>query len=137
MMTRVGAAAATIAATAAAGIASDKGATVSVQPTVWHVLGYAFEAGPMIAGLVACFAVRFYIIRKDYPTHRWSLDIPISALALMFAAATVIRLRPDPIMALFYGTTWGVVGAGIIALAKKHSDRLMALLGLGETKPGA
>lgn len=134
MIVRTGAAATSIATAAVAAIAQDKGAMVTVQPTVWHVLGYGFQAGPMIAALVACFAVRFYVVQKDYPTHRWSLDVPISALVMMFTAAAVIRLQPDPIVALMYGTGLGVLGAGIIALAKKYVERALAAMGLSDSK---
>ncbi|MBM3929325.1 MAG: hypothetical protein FJ335_12855 [Sphingomonadales bacterium] len=134
MIARGLAATATIATTTVAAIAQDKGAIVTMQPTVWHVLGYGFQAGPMIAALVACFAVRFYSIQKDYPTYRWSLDVPISALALMFSAGAVIRVQPDPILALVWGTGFGVLGAGIIALAKKYVDRALAAMGLSDVK---
>lgn len=99
-------------------------------PTVWHLLGYPFEAGSMIAALCACLAVRFYVIQKDFKQHRWTLDAPVSALALMFTASAVIRMRPDPAIALFYGTAFGILGAGIIAIAKKNVDRVLGALGL-------
>ena len=116
---------------AAQAVMNDKGATVNAStPTIWHVLGYAFEAGSMIAALCACAAVRFYVVQKDHEQHRITLDAPISLLALMFTAAAVIRLRPDPSMALVYGTTFGILGAGLIAIVKKNADRVLAALGL-------
>ena len=112
------AAAAPIAVTAA----GTKGAMVG-EPTIWIVLGYPFEAGSMIAALCACLAVRFWAVQKDYVRHRWSLDIPVAMLALMFTAAAVITVRPTPLIALLLGTGLGVLGAGIIAIAKKYVDR--------------
>lgn len=93
------------------------------EPTIWIVLGYPFEAGSMIAALCACVAVRFWAVQKDYVRHRWSLDIPVAALALMFTAGAVIAVRPTPLVALLLGTGLGVLGAGIIAIAKKYVDR--------------
>ena len=108
-----------------------KGDAVGVpKPEIWYVLGYGFEAGSMIAGLCACIAVRFYVVQKDYKRHLWKLDAPISALVLMFTAAAVIRLRPDPAMALVYGTGLSMLGAGIITLAKKKMDGMLAVFGL-------
>lgn len=110
-----------------------------LKPDVWHVLGYPFEAGSMIAALCACAAVRFYVVQKEYRQHRWTLDAPISALALMFTAAAIIRLRPDPSIALGYGTMFGILGAGIIAIVKKNMDRMLRALGLtdGADQPPA
>ncbi|SDA14868.1 hypothetical protein [Sphingomonas sp. NFR15] len=103
--------------------ATDGKVAAMSEPTIWSVLGYQFEAGSMIAALCACFAVRFWAVQKDYARHRWSLDIPVAALALMFTAAAVISVRPSPLVALLLGTGLGVLGAGIIAIAKKYVDR--------------
>lgn len=103
------------------------------SPTIWHLLGYPFEAGSMIAALCACAAVRFYVVQKDHAQHRLTLDAPISLLALMFTAAAVIRLRPDPAIALVYGTTFGILGAGLIAIVKKNADRVLSAFGLTNT----
>lgn len=119
---------------AAAAVTTGKPAELPV-PTVWHVLGYPFEAGSMIAALCACAAVRFYVVQKEYKQHRWTLDAPVSALALMFTAAAIIRMRPDPALALGYGTTFGILGAGIIAIMKKNMDRVLGALGLTDGSP--
>lgn len=107
--------------------AGSKGAMVG-EPTIWIVLGYPFEAGSMIAALCACLAVRFWAVQKDYVRHRWSLDIPVAALAQMFTAAAVITVRPTPLIALLLGTGLGVLGAGIIAIAKKYVDRWLGVV---------
>jgi len=122
---------------AAAAVTTTAGgnAVMPPAPTVWHVLGYPFEAGSMIAALCACAAVRFYVVQKEYRQHRWTLDAPISLLTLMFTASAVIRVRPDPAMALIYGTGLGILGAGIIAIAKKNVDRVLGALGLTDTTP--
>jgi hypothetical protein len=120
---------------AAAAVTTGGNAAMPPVPTVWHVLGYPFEAGSMIAALCACAAVRFYVVQKEYKQHRWTLDAPISALALMFTAGAVIRLRPDPSVGLFYGTVFGILGAGIIAIAKKNVDRVLGALDLIDTTP--
>jgi len=100
-----------------------KGAAVT-GPVVWHLLGYPFEAGSMIAALCACVAVRFYIVQHEAGANRWVLDVPVSSIALMFAAAIVVTFRPQPLTALIYGTGVGALGAGLIRIAKKHVDRL-------------
>lgn len=119
---------------AARAVAGDRGATMSTsEPVIWHFLGYPFEAGSMIAALFACFAVRFYVTHKDRRDHRWTVDIPVTALALMFAAGAVIRLRPDPALALFYGTGLGALGEGIVTIALNYVRSKMP----GADKPGA
>ena len=63
---RVGATAGALLPVAASALAAYKGATVATsQPVVWHVLGYPFEAGSMIAAICACIAVRFYVVQRD------------------------------------------------------------------------
>jgi hypothetical protein len=119
---------------AVAAAADNKGAMVTA-PTIWIVLGYPFEAGSMIAALTACFAVRFWAVQKDYAHHRWSLDVPVAALALMFTAAAVISVRPSPLVALLLGTGLGVLGAGIIAIAKKYVDRWLGGITGVDTTP--
>lgn len=103
---------------AAAAIASDKGATTATSvPLIWHFAGYPFEAGSMIAAICACLAVRFYVAQTDRLQHRWTVDAPVTVLALLFTAGAVIRLRPDPALALVYGTGLGALGVGIITIA--------------------
>lgn len=103
---------------AAAAVANDRGATVTTSvPLIWHFVGYPFEAGSMIAAICACLAVRFYVTQTDADRHRWTVDLPVTALTLLFTAGAVIRLRPDPAMALMYGTGLGALGASIITIA--------------------
>jgi hypothetical protein len=107
-------------------LAADVGATIQTsQPTVWHFLGYPFEAGSMIAGLCACLAVRFYVSQTDRVAHRWTVDVPVSALTLMFTAGAIASQRPGPLMALMLGTGMGAIGAGIINIAMKWVRRMI------------
>lgn len=89
----------------------------------------------MIAALAACVAVRFWAVQKDYAHHRWSLDVPVTMLALMFTAAAVISVRPVPLIALLLGTGLGVLGAGIIMIAKKYVDRWLGGITGVDTTP--
>lgn len=98
------------------------GAATPSAPVVWHVLGYPFEAGSMIAAVCACIAVRFYVSQST-PAHRWMLDLPVSALSAMFTAGAIISLRPAPLTALLLGTGLGAVGAGLIKIGKSYVDR--------------
>ncbi len=112
---------------AAAAIAKDKAATVTESvPQIWYFLGYPFEAGSMIAGICACLAVRFYVSQEDRKDHRWNVDLPVSLLTLLFTAGMIIRLRPEPLWALVYGTGLGSAGVLIIsaclAWVKRGSD---------------
>ncbi|WP_230771141.1 hypothetical protein [Sphingomonas sp. Leaf4] len=109
----------------AAAMGQDKGATVRVSaPVIWAFLGYPFEAGSMIAALCACVAVRFYVTQSDRKAHRWSVDIPVSALTLLFTAGMVISQRPEPLWALMMGTGIGALGAGIIKIALTWVQRV-------------
>ncbi|WP_238941034.1 hypothetical protein [Sphingomonas beigongshangi] len=121
---------------AAAAIAGDKGATVATsQPLIWNFVGYPFEAGSMIAGICACLAVRFYVTAKAGKEHRWTLDWPVSALALLFTAGAIMRLRPDPALALIYGTGLGAMGVTIITVALNFVQSRIP--GADESKPPA
>jgi hypothetical protein len=95
-------------------------------PQIWHFLGFAFEAGSMVAGIRACLAVRFYVSQEDRKDHRWNVDLPVSLLTLLFTAGMIIRLRPEPFWALVYGTGLGSAGVLIIsaclAWVKRGSD---------------
>jgi hypothetical protein len=96
--------------------ASAQGATIAnAEPVVWHLLGYAFEAGSMIAALCACVAARVYVTFKTHKVPRWALDVPVMVLVSMFTAATVAAWRPTPLIALMVGTGFGAIGAGVIA----------------------
>lgn len=102
----------------AATVVHEKGATLATSvPVVWHALGYPFEAGSMIAALCACLAVRFYVVQTDRAQHRWTLDVPVHLLTMMFTAGLIIARRPEPIEALLTGTGIGALGAGIITFA--------------------
>lgn len=119
MIWRLGATAGAFLPVAASAVAADKAATIesSGGPLIRHFMGYPFEAGSMIAALCACLAVRFYVVQIGREQHRWTVDLPVTALVLMFAAGGVIRLRPDPALALMIGTGLGALGAGIISIA--------------------
>ena len=119
---------------AAAALAADKSATVNpTGPSIWYFVGYPFEAGSMIAAICACIAVRLYVAQKDRAAHRWNIDLPVSALTLLFTAGAVIRLRPDPALALIYGTGIGALGVTIITIALNF---VQSKLPGAEDKPG-
>jgi len=122
MIWRVGALAGATVPVVAAAADLTKGAAVT-GPVIWHLLGYPFEAGSMIAALCACIAVRFYVVQHGAGANRWLLDVPVSALAFMFTAGIIVTARPAPLTALLFGTGVGALGAGIIKLAKGYVDR--------------
>lgn len=102
----------------AAALAADKTAMRNpAGPSIWYFFGYPFEAGSMIAAIRACLAVRLYVAQKERADHRWNIDLPVSALTLMTTATAVIRLRPDPALALIDGTGIGALGVGLITIA--------------------
>ncbi|WP_081792815.1 hypothetical protein [Sphingomonas sp. RIT328] len=118
---------------AAAALAADKSAVLSpAGPSIWYFFGYPFEAGSMIAAICACIAVRLYVAQKERADHRWNIDLPVSALTLMTTATAVIRLRPDPALALIYGTGIGALGVGLITIALNF---VQSKLPGGEEKP--
>lgn len=87
-----------------------------VEPVVRSIAGYEFEVGPMIAGLLACLSVRFYVSKTE-KEHKWTVDAPVTLIALCFTAAVIQSQRPIPLVALFYGTGLGAFGVGIIRVA--------------------
>lgn len=98
---------------------------------------YPFEAGAMIAAIFGCGAARYWIgaaqaLRKE---HKWSLDIPVTAMALATSAAVIISQRPEPLGALFYGAGLGVLGEGIFKLAEAYLHKATTAFGLdGDTE---
>ena len=134
MIPRVGATAGAFAPV----VAAEGGATIATsQPIIWHFLGYPFEAGSMIAGLCACLAVRFYVSQTDRQAHRWTVDVPVSALTLMFTAGAIASQRPAPLTALILGTGMGALGAGIISIAMKWVRRVIDPAAGGDQAGGA
>lgn len=103
------------------------GATVgAAPPVVWHWLGYQFEAAGMVAALFGCFMARFWIgagmyARKQF---RFTLDVPVSGMALATTAGLVISHHPDPLYALLIGAGLGVLGEGLFKLAEKYLRKL-------------
>jgi hypothetical protein len=129
---RLGATAGAILPVAAAAVASDRGATVATSvPVIWSFLGYPFEAGSMIAAVFACVCARFWIGagQAARQQHRWTLDLPVTGIALAVAGLLVIKVRPDPLTGLLLGGGAGVLGEGFFKLAE---GRLRAVGLLGE-----
>lgn len=123
---------------AAAALAADKSPTINPSgPSIWYFVGYPFEAGSMIAAICACIAVRLYVAQKDRAAHRWNIDLPVSALTLLFTAGAVIRLRPDPALALIYGTGIGALGVTIITIALNFVQSKLPGGPAAEDKPTA
>lgn len=58
---------------------------------------------------------------------------------MMLTASVVVRLRPDPVIALLWGTGLGMLGAGIITIAKSYVDKGLGALGISDAdgKPPA
>ena len=122
----------------AAAAMAQKGATVATSsPAIWHFLGYPFEVAGMIAAVFACGAARWWIgaaqsLRRE---HRWSLDIPVSGIALAFSVAIVISQRPEPLGGLLYGAGLGVLGEGIFKIAESYLKKASTVFGIDTDKP--
>lgn len=116
---------------AAAATARVNVSAMATAPVVWDFLGYPFEAAGMIAGLFGCFAARFWIgagqqLRKE---HRWSLDVPVSGMALALTAVLILWQRPAPFGGLMLGAGAGVLGEGAFKIAERYLAKAMAVLG--------
>lgn len=121
MIGKVAASAAALTPVAAAAI--DKGRAAASEPVVWHFLGVSFEAASMVAALFGCVAARYWVgaalaVKKQ---HRWSLDVPVSAMALATSAGLMMQTRPAPLYALLVGAGIGIIGEGIFKLAEKQA----------------
>lgn len=133
MIWRVGATIGALVPVASA-LGSNEGAMVtSSQPEVWHFFGYPFEVGSMLAGLMACLAVRFYVTQTDQAHYRWTVDMAVLAISLMFTGGLIVTHRPEPFTAMMMGTGIGALGAGIISIALKWVRRFAPE---DEVKPG-
>ncbi|SEM53331.1 hypothetical protein SAMN05192583_0537 [Sphingomonas gellani] len=124
----------------AAAAARNSGATLATaEPVIWTFFGSPFQAGSMVAAVFGCGAARWWIgagasLRK---MHRWSVDIPVSGMALAVSAGVIIEKSPDPLYALLVGAGLGVLGEGIFALAERQIERLTGGLIAPEAGPTA
>lgn len=100
-----------------------------LRPIVWSLLGYPFDAGPMLAALAACFLVRLRqcLESRAADLRRRALHVVVTALALLFSAAWIVVERPSPFYALLGGAGFGALGSGIIAIALTWVRRLEPL----------
>jgi hypothetical protein len=103
--------------TSAAVAAVTKPATTP-SPVLGSFLGYQFEWGPMIAGLLTCIAVRFYVAKKLS-----AIDGPVLTIVMLFTAGLIQDRRPAPIWAIVIGTGLGAIGAGVIKAAQFYVER--------------
>lgn len=115
------------------------GAAVSAAkgtPTVWHLLGYPFEAMGMIAALFACGCARFWSANQlaKRKAFFWTADIPVSAITFAATMAAVIAMRPEPLVALGLGAGVGVIGEGVFSRAQRLVERF-DIFGGGEAAP--
>lgn len=136
MIAKVTATGAAVTPVAAAAVSKAKGAIVT-EPTIWHFLGYSFEAAGMVAALFGCLAARYWIgaaqaMRQE---HRWSLDMPVSAMALATSAGVMMSTRPAPLYALLLGAGIGVIGEGIFKLAERQARASGAFGGGSDNTP--
>lgn len=111
------------AVTPVAAAAFDKAKASTPEPVIWHFLGYSFEAAGMVAALFGCLAARYWIgaalVVKQQ--HRWSLDVPVSGMALATSAGLMMTTRPNPLMSLLLGAGIGIIGEGIFKLAERQA----------------
>ena len=99
----------------------------SAGPVIWTALGYPFEAGAMVAALLACLTVRLWVLLGERPARVWTVDLTISLLALLFTAGWVMLQRPSPFYALLGGTGFAALGAGVITIALAWVKRITPL----------
>lgn len=111
------------AVTPVAAAAFDKAKASTSEPAIWHFFGYSFEAAGMVAALFGCLAARYWIgaalaVKQQ---HRWSLDVPVSGMALATSAGLMMTTRPNPLMSLLLGAGIGIIGEGIFKLAERQA----------------
>lgn len=97
-------------------------AAVAVQPVRWHPLGYSVEAGSLCAGLLLCVAVRVWAGARTR-THRWTVDIPVFVVVMMFTVAAIITVDANLATACVLGTGFAAIGEGLIWQAMKYAEK--------------
>lgn len=117
------------AVTPVAAAALDKAKVVATEPVIWHFLGYSFEAAGMVAALFGCLAARYWVgaalaLKKE---HRWSIDVPVSGMALATSAGFMMIMRPNPLMSLLIGAGIGIIGEGLFTIAERQARASGAL----------
>lgn len=112
MIAKVTATGAAVTPVAAAALGKSK--ALATEPVIWHFLGYSFEAAGTVAALFGCLVARYWVgsalaLKQQ---HRWSLDVPVSAMALATSAGLMMSTRPAPLYALLVGAGVRIIGRG-------------------------
>lgn len=98
----------------------------NLEPVVWDLLGYRFDAASMLAALCACFLVRLrqWLGSRAMNARSCWLHAVVTALALLFTAGGVLLQCPSPFFALLGGAGFGALGSGIITIAVAWVNRI-------------
>jgi hypothetical protein len=102
---------------------------ISAQPVVWTMLGYPFDAAPMLGAWSVCFAVRLVRLRLNLngtpatPRPK-AVSVIVTAIAMLFTTGWLVLQRPSPFFALLSGAGFGALGGGIITLSLAWIRRL-------------
>lgn len=97
-------------------------AVAALEPTRWHVAGYHPQVATLVASLICCAFVRFWAAAK-VEHYRWTVEVPVTVVTMVFTIAAVVTIDPNLITACFIGTGLAAFGEGLIRKAKKWADR--------------
>ena len=100
-------------------VAAGAAATAPV-PVVWSILGYEFQAGPLVISIVVVLITRLCVFLNTTGRRQIYLDVAVTALCGVIAAvwtqAHALTLLPAAISAMGIAA----IGYGLIGIAKSQ-----------------
>lgn len=109
-------------------------ASTSVSPTIWHLLGYSFEAASMCAGIGAAVITRAIIGIRGKTVGR-ATDWAVLCLVLLFTAVIIASSGASLLTGLLYGTGIAAIGESLIVLAEKWANAALTKFGIPPARP--
>jgi hypothetical protein len=114
------------------------GTVAAREPVVWWILGYPFQAGPMVVCLMAVLITRVVIGLQAKSKGQFWLDVAIILICMLVTVLWVQAHQMDLLAAGLTGIGIGATGTGIIGFAKsavvdkakqRFADALDAFMG--------
>lgn len=95
-------------------------AATAPVPVVWTILGYPFEAGPLVVSILVVLITRLCVFLNTHGRRQVYLDVAVTVLCSVIAAvwtqAHALSLLPAAVSSM----TIAGIGYGLIGMAKSQ-----------------